>query len=115
MIRWILLLQEFDLELKDKKGSTNIVADHLSRIIVQNFEPLTESFPDEQILAISQTHHPWFAHIVNYKVAGRIPLDWTQHERNKFFAKEKHYVWEDPELFKIYPDNIIRRCVLEFE
>ena len=32
LIRWILLLQEFDLEIKDNKGADNCVADHLSRI-----------------------------------------------------------------------------------
>ena len=50
LIRWILLLQEFDLEIKDKKGAENVVADHLSRLIFKDDEnnlPINDSFPDE--------------------------------------------------------------------
>ena len=32
LIKWVLLLQEFDIEIKNKKGSDNVIADHLSRI-----------------------------------------------------------------------------------
>ena len=50
LIRWILLLQEFDLEIKDKKGSENLVVDHLSRLDpghLPDDEPIDEKFPDE--------------------------------------------------------------------
>ncbi|CAN6707346.1 unnamed protein product [Malus baccata var. baccata] len=61
LIRWILLLQEFDIEIRDKKGSENVVADHLSRM-VHNEEslPILETFPDEQLLSIkvSTPYHP---------------------------------------------------------
>ena len=53
----VLLLQEFDLEIKDRKGIENQVADHLSRL-EQNTESskvINEKFPDEQLFSISQT------------------------------------------------------------
>ncbi|CAM8956968.1 unnamed protein product [Rhodiola kirilowii] len=54
LIRWILLLQEFDVEIKDKKGIENTVADHLSPIVREE-EPgaITETFPDEHLYALT--------------------------------------------------------------
>ena len=57
LIRWVLLLQEFDLEIKDKKGCDNVIADHLSRVEHNETEKdeaeLTENFPDEQLFKVS--------------------------------------------------------------
>ncbi|GJT34400.1 reverse transcriptase domain-containing protein [Tanacetum coccineum] len=32
LLRWVLLLQEFDIIIRDKKGAENLAADHLSRL-----------------------------------------------------------------------------------
>ncbi|CAL9012099.1 unnamed protein product, partial [Prunus brigantina] len=119
LIRWILLLQEFDLEIRDKKGSENVVADHLSRLVDENHGdgkilPLNESFPDEQLFVI-QDKEPWYADFVNYLASGVIRDDLTFQERKKFFSMVKHYMWDEPYLFKYCPDQIIRRCVPESE
>ncbi|CAN6685977.1 unnamed protein product [Malus baccata var. baccata] len=55
LIRWMLLFQEFDIEIRDKKGSENVVADHLSRMVhdeQDNAVPIPETFPDEQLMSI---------------------------------------------------------------
>ncbi|RVW92962.1 Retrovirus-related Pol polyprotein from transposon 17.6 [Vitis vinifera] len=59
LIRWILLLQEFNLEIKDKKGVENVVADHLSRILWNTFRkpPINEEFPDDALLKVDT--NPW--------------------------------------------------------
>ena len=69
LIRWVLLLQEFDIEIKDKKGCDNVIVDHFS-IVEQNETEkeeaeLTENFPDEQLFKVS-FQIPWYADIVNY-------------------------------------------------
>ncbi|KAI3782657.1 hypothetical protein L2E82_12710 [Cichorium intybus] len=111
LIRWVLLLQEFDLEIRDKSGKQNLVADHLSRII-NNEEPtpLNDSFPDEQLLT-NQTITPWYADMVNYLVTKNFPSDYTRAQKDKLKKDSKHYVWDKPYLWKFCPDQIIRRCV----
>ncbi|KAM1945119.1 hypothetical protein ACFX13_000139 [Malus domestica] len=48
----MLLLQEFDIEIRDKKGVENVVADHLSRMVHEEASPISETFPDEQLLSV---------------------------------------------------------------
>ena len=97
LIRWVLLLQEFNLEIKDKKGSENSVADHLSRLNVSGGGDIGDTFPDEHLLAIS-SHAPWYAHIVNFIVTRLIPKHWNHHKKDKFFHELKCYFWEEPLL-----------------
>ena len=55
LTRWILLCQEFNVIIKDKKGVENVVADHLSRLVPESTShglPISESFPDEQLFAL---------------------------------------------------------------
>ena len=65
LIRWILLLQEFDLEVKNKKGAENVVTDRLSRLIhdvgASMEAPIDDSFHDECFLALNMTSVPWYA------------------------------------------------------
>ncbi|XP_070047475.1 uncharacterized protein [Nicotiana tomentosiformis] len=71
---WVLLLQEFDLEIQDRKGSENQVADHLSRLEEEGRPhdglEINDSFLDEKLLSISMTKMPWFADLANYLVSG---------------------------------------------
>ena len=114
LIRWVLLLQEFDLEIKDKKGSENLVADHLLRLHISRGEDIGDTFLDEHLLAIS-SHAPWYAHIINFIVTRSIPEHWNRHKKEKFFHELKYYFCEEPLLFHLGYDQIIRRCMPEEE
>ena len=106
LICWVLLLQEFDVEIQDKKDSENMVADHLSRLetpetIQKHHLHIDDTFLDEQILSFSHDEtSPWFADIANSLSAGITPPNLTYQQKKRFFAEVKHYLWEDPILFK---------------
>ena len=80
LIRWVSLLQEFDLEIKEKKGSDNVIADHLSRLeMIVGKEKRTEiakKIPDEQLFWLS-VQTPWYDVIVNYLACRVVPLEFS--------------------------------------
>ena len=100
----MLLLQEFDLEIKDKKGSENVVADHLSRLVnSSNVEedslPLHETFPDEQLFSLKFSD-PWYADIINYLVTKQVPSTLSRAQKDKLIKTSRQFVWDDPYLWK---------------
>ncbi|GJW06877.1 reverse transcriptase domain-containing protein [Tanacetum coccineum] len=117
LLRWILLLQEFDFSVIDTKGAENYAADHLSRLenpYENVFDPkeITETFPLETLNAVnSYQSTPWFADIANYHAGNFLVKGMTSQQKRKFFKDIKHYFWDDPYLFRTCADQIIRRCV----
>ena len=116
LIRWVFLLQEFNLQIKDKKGVENVVADHLSRLTLAHdthSAPINDEFPEESLMRLEKA--PWYAHIANFLTTGEIPVEWKGQDKKYFFAKIHSYYWEEPFLFKYCADQIIRKCVPEEE
>jgi len=87
-----LLLQKFNCEIRDKKGSENLVVDHLSRTIYgRELEThISECFPSEQLFTVHSD--PWYAVIVNYLISSRVHDGWTKNDRDIFFHLVKFFV-----------------------
>ena len=92
LIRWILLLQEFDLEIKDNKGVENSVANHLSRMQFGNSQELSinDSLRDDMLYKVSKLD-PWYANIVNFMVAGYVPLG---ENKRKLIYESRLHIWD---------------------
>nr|GFA56396.1 reverse transcriptase domain-containing protein [Tanacetum cinerariifolium] len=118
LLRWILLLQEFDFKVIDTRGAKNYAADHLS--CLENpyenvFDPkeINETFPLESLnkVAHKDPSTPWFTDFANYHAGNFIIKGMTSQQKQKFFKDARHYFWDDPYLFRTCADQIIRLCV----
>jgi hypothetical protein len=109
LIRWILLLQEFDLEIKDKKRVENSVVDHLSRMQIENSQdlPINDSLRDDMLYLVSRSDS-WYVDIVNFIVTGYVP---PGGDKRKLIYESCVHLWDDPYLFRICLDGLLRRCV----
>ncbi|GJR37891.1 reverse transcriptase domain-containing protein [Tanacetum coccineum] len=110
---------EFTIEIRDKKGAENLAADHLSRL-ENPYQgdrvgmEINDNFPHESLNMISlnpDNEPPWFADIANYLVGNVLVKGMSSQQKKKFFKDIRHYFWDDPYLFRICADQIIRRCV----
>jgi hypothetical protein len=109
LIRWILLLQEFDIEIRDKKGVENSVADHLSRLQYKEPHelPINDYLRDDTLLKVTHSD-PWYANIVNYMVAGYVA---PGADKRKLKYDARYHLWDDPYLYRVCFDGMLRRCV----
>nr|GEX89600.1 reverse transcriptase domain-containing protein [Tanacetum cinerariifolium] len=97
----------------------NLAADHLSRLEnpyenVLDPKEINETFPLETLSMVTfrgDSNAPWFADFANYHAGNFIVKGMTSQQKNKFFKDVKYYFWDDPFLFKISADQVIRRCV----
>nr|GFB11650.1 reverse transcriptase domain-containing protein [Tanacetum cinerariifolium] len=123
LLWWVMLLQEFDFKVLDTKGAENLAADHLSRLenLYENVldpKEINETFPLETLIMVTfrgDFSALWFADFANYHAGNFIVKGMTSQQKNKFLKDVKHYFWDDPFLFKIYADQVIRRCVHDKE
>ncbi|GJS95068.1 reverse transcriptase domain-containing protein [Tanacetum coccineum] len=119
LLRWILLLQEFDVVIRDKKGAENLAADHLSRLENPHQSELekkeiTETFPLETLRMVTfrgDDNALWFANFANYHAGNFVIKGMSSQQKRKFFKDVKRYFWDDSFLFKICADQVIWRCV----
>nr|GEX19833.1 reverse transcriptase domain-containing protein [Tanacetum cinerariifolium] len=75
---------------------------------------INETFPLETLSMVTfrgDSSAQWFADFANYHAGNFIVKGMTYQQKNKFFKDVKHYFWDDPFLFKICADQVIRRCV----
>nr|GEV80949.1 DNA-directed DNA polymerase [Tanacetum cinerariifolium] len=100
-------------------GAENLAADHLSRLEnpyenVLDPKKINEKFPLETLIMVTSRGNsgtPWFADFANYHAGNFLVKGMSTQQKNKFFKDVKNYFWDDPFLFKVCADQVIRRCV----
>ena len=112
IIRWLLLLQQFDLTVIDKRGKENVVSYFLSRLTLPTYneEMVDDKIPYEHIFSISVLS-PWISNIANYLVSWRFPSNLSSKEKRNNLRKHSPFNQIGGKLFIYGPDHILRRRV----
>nr|GEW03103.1 reverse transcriptase domain-containing protein [Tanacetum cinerariifolium] len=112
-------LLEKILRSSSPKRVENLAADHLSRLenphqSVLDKKEINETFLFETLNVVSfrgDSSTPWFDDFANYHARNFVVKGMSSQQKNKFFKDMNHYFWDDPFLFKICVDQVIRQCV----
>jgi hypothetical protein len=111
LIRWIPLLQEFDVEICDNKGVENVVADHLSRMNrgQDDKEPKEDNMRDDHLYRVLDKD-TWMIDII--RAIQKMPLDHLdRNSQRRIISESKKYFWDAPYFLKLGIDGFMRRCV----
>ena len=113
--RWLILFQEYDFEIIVKPGRLNLGPDHLSRL-ESSEEPtsLDEGLPNTWFFAI-QIVDEYFQDIAQYLSIGFPPTEMTTQQKKQLVVRATEFTLIAGQLYKMGPDEILRRCVLEHE
>ena len=57
----------------------------------------------------------WYADFVNYLVSGLLPPYLNYHQKKRVFYDVRSYQWDEPYIYKMCSDHVIRRCVPDEE
>ena len=97
VIRRMLLLQEFNFKMNEKRGTKNVVADHLSCLLLDeklldpDEIPIEEDLREEALFAIMNNEIPWFANYANYLACGIEPHGFNSQQRKRFFKESSRF------------------------
>ena len=111
IIRWLLLLQQFDLTIVDKPSKENVVADFLSILTLHAGEEgmVDDQLSNEHLFSISFLS-PWFVDIANYLVFAQYPLNLSSKEKSKIVRKSAPFTWIGGTLQTWPRSNIEKVC-----
>ncbi|RDY00716.1 putative mitochondrial protein, partial [Mucuna pruriens] len=110
----MLLLQKFNIEIRDKKGVENSITDHLSQIERKSDPmPIQDEFSDAQLLHINMPT-PWFPNICNFVAASHFPPEASRLYKEKLKSDAKYYTWDDPYLWRVCNDQVHPKCRDQF-
>jgi hypothetical protein len=105
LISWILLLQDFDIEIKDKPRVENTIADHLSRLHLEHDSslPINDFLRDDTLLRVDNKD-PWYVDIVNFMASGYVP---PGGDKWKLIYESRLHMWDEPHLFCICANGLL--------
>nr|GEZ42643.1 reverse transcriptase domain-containing protein [Tanacetum cinerariifolium] len=112
----ILVVPDWNLPFELMCDASDFAIDHLSRLenphkdVFEN-KYINENFPLETLGKKFSGSTPWFEDFANFHAGNFIVKGMSSQQKKKLFKDAKHYFWDDPYLFRICADKIIRRCM----